>query len=76
MSRHHENEINTTTRRDSSLVTVLTLFTQDSPPRTKHRAPPEAISGHGLFSTKWNGLNFSIIYLISVVYSVISVMNT
>jgi hypothetical protein len=52
------------------------LLIHESPERTKHSAAFEARRGQGLFSTRWNGLNFSIIYLISVVYSVISVMNT
>lgn len=40
---------------------LFTLFAHDSPESTRHRPAFDAISGHGLFSTKWNGLNFSII---------------
>jgi hypothetical protein len=47
-----------------SLRFELTLFTHDRPDPSKDSAPKEATSGHGLFSTRWNGLNFSIIILI------------
>jgi hypothetical protein len=40
---------------------VLTLFTQTRVDRTRHRAPFDAKMGQGLFSTRWNGLNFSVI---------------
>lgn len=52
MSRHHENEIVTTNIRDKREHALFILFTQISPLRTKHKAPLEAIRGHGLFSTR------------------------
>jgi hypothetical protein len=76
MSRHHEKETKITTAKEIKGIAELILLIQTSPERTRHSAALEARSGHGLFSTRWNGLNFSIIYLISAVYKVISVMKT
>lgn len=47
-----------------SLRLELILFTQDKPDPNRESAPKEATNGHGLFSTRWNGLNFSVIILI------------
>jgi len=61
MSRHHVNAI----RRIAIVLIImavpLILFTQTKVDRTKHNAPLEAKIGQGLFCTRWNGLNFSVI---------------
>jgi hypothetical protein len=63
-SRHHAIEVNKITMIVISLRLELILFTQDSPDPNNESAPKEATNGHGLFSTRWNGLNFSVIILI------------
>jgi hypothetical protein len=61
MSRHHENEIRSIKDKEAIIVRVLTLFISNNPEITKHKAPLDANKGHGLWSTKWKGLNFFII---------------
>lgn len=64
MSRHHVNDVSSTIDRVINLRLELILFTQDRPDLNRERAPNDATRGHGLFSTRWNGLNFSDIILI------------
>jgi len=43
---------------------IDTLFIRINPERTRHRVPFDARIGHGLISTKWNGLNLFVIILL------------
>jgi hypothetical protein len=76
MSRHHTNDAITTIVIDRYIIEMFDLFIRIRPDSTIVRAPLDVRIGQGLCSTKWNGLNLFFIYLISVVYRVISVMNT
>jgi hypothetical protein len=61
MSCHHANAISIMIRRDGVIMVELILFIQESPLKTSERAPIDAKMGHGLISTRWNGLNFVVI---------------
>jgi len=61
MSRHHMKAISNIALSLKVMNIWLILLIQIRVDRTKHSAPFEARIGQGLFSTRWNGLNFSII---------------
>jgi len=64
MSRHHTNA---TVSMNASAITItlgVSLFMISRPDSTKQIAPPEASSGHGLISTKWNGFDLFVITLL------------
>lgn len=58
ISRHHEYEINPIKIAEINIEFTLTLFIHRIHLEVRHKAPPEAMIGQGLFSTRWNGLNF------------------
>jgi hypothetical protein len=61
MSRHHINEINRTVVSAISKGVGLNRLIHANPPRIMHIPALDARIGHGLISTRWNGLNFLII---------------
>lgn len=61
ISRHHMNPTKITMAKEKTDTKLFTLFTIIKPERTKHNAPFEAKRGQGLTSTRWKGLNFTII---------------
>lgn len=61
ISRHHIYAIKIVNKIDSVIIGFLILFILDSPVSIRHIAVFDAMSGHGLCSTRWNGLNFVVI---------------
>lgn len=55
---------------------LIDEFIRIKPEKTKAKALLEARIGQGLFVTKWNGLNFCIIYFVSATYKEINVIKT
>lgn len=66
ISRHHENAIPRTNKKEININFMFTLFTKIRPERTSLRAPLDASKGQGLMSTKWKGLNLFINILLQL----------
>lgn len=63
MSRHQANAKSSIVRNEIRIIILIFLLIITKPEVTRAKIPLDAKRGHGLMSTRWNGLNFFIIIL-------------
>jgi len=61
MSRHHKNATIKIVKNAMIREEFFLLFSKSKPENIMQTAVLDATRGQGLFSTRWNGLNFSVI---------------
>ena len=54
-SRHHLMEVRVMVSRPKTTRLNLPVWNQTTVPEVSIRAPKAAVSGHGLWSTRWKG---------------------